>query len=176
MAWLFLKEKSSPATWLAIFFSIAGIIWVMKGSWQSPNLKGDLLALCCGLGLSAKFVNDRAVAHRNMSHALVISGLMIAAFGIVYGQPWQLQGTDWLWMPILCVIVVPAAFILITLGPMHIQATEVGMLMLLEAALGPIWVWIWLKELPSKAAFEGGAVVILTVFTHGLIQWRRRHV
>ncbi|MEH6814466.1 MAG: DMT family transporter [Motiliproteus sp.] len=176
MARLFLGEKSSPVTWLAIIISMLGIAWVMIGSWESPNLTGDLIALLCGLTLSAKFVNDRAASRRNMTPALISAGLMIAAISAVYGQPLGLQGSDWGWMLLLCLLIIPLAFILITLGPMRIPAAEVGMLMLLETAAGPLWVWLLLNETPSREALEGGSVVIGTLLIHGLIQWRRNQV
>ncbi|MEH6628977.1 MAG: DMT family transporter [Motiliproteus sp.] len=176
MARLFLGEKSSPVTWVAIIISMLGIAWVMIGSWESPNLTGDLIALLCGLTLSAKFVNDRAASRRNMTPALISAGLMIAAISAVYGQPLGLQGSDWGWMLLLCLLIIPLAFILITLGPMRIPAAEVGMLMLLETAAGPLWVWLLLNETPSREALEGGSVVIGTLLIHGLIQWRRNQL
>jgi len=173
MARVFLGEKSPPVTWLAIIVSIMGIAWVLAGSWQSPNLTGDLLALLCGLALSAKFVNDRSARSRDMTPALILAGLVIAAISAVAGQPLELQGSDWGLMLLLCLLIIPLAFILITLGPMRIPAAEVGMLMLLETAAGPIWIWFWLNEVPSREALEGGSVVVGTLLIHGLIQWWR---
>ncbi len=174
MARYFLGEKTSLATSIAIVVSVIGIGWVMKDSWASTNLAGDFVALMCGLSISAKFVNDRAVPNRNMTPALIPAGLMIAACGIIGGSPLELQGMEWFWMLILCGVVIPAAFVLITLGPMRISAAEVGMLMLLETALGPVWVWLWLNETPSLAALQGGSLVIFTLILHGLWQWRKQ--
>lgn len=173
LARVFLGEKSPPITWIAIVISMLGIGWVLKDSWQGPNLSGDLLALLCGLALSAKFVNDRACRGRNMTPALISAGLLIAAVSAVAGQPLELQGSDWGWMILLCLIILPVAFILITLGPMRIPAAEVGMLMLLETALGPLWIWVWLGEVPNRSALEGGAVVLGTLLIHGWLQWRK---
>lgn len=173
MSRVFLREKSSRVTWAAIIVSMLGIGWVLAGSWQSPNLTGDLIALVCGLSLSAKFVNDRANSKRDMTPALILSGLIIAAISATFGSPFSLQGPEWGWMSLLCLVILPLAFILITLGPMRISAAEVGMLMLLETAMGPLWTWLWLDEVPSLQAVQGGAVVIGTLLVHGLIQWRR---
>lgn len=173
MARIFLREKSSLTTWIAIIISMAGIGWVLAGSWQSPNLTGDLLAVVCGLTLSAKFVNDRANSKRDMTPALILSGLIIAAISLTLGAPFSLQGEEWGWMLLLCLGILPVAFILITLGPMRIPAAEVGMLMLLETAMGPLWTWVWLDEVPGTQALQGGAVVIGALLVHGLIQWRR---
>ncbi len=107
--------------------------------------------------------------------ALITAGLVIAAVSFTVSQSFDLQGSDWGLMLLLCLLIIPLAFILITLGPMRIPAAEVDMLMLLETAAGPIWIWLWLNEVPSREALEGGSVVIATLLIHGLIQWRRNH-
>ena len=50
------------------------------------------------------------------------------------------------------------------------------MLMLLETATGPLWIWIWLNEAPSKKALEGGSLVVGTLLIHGFIKWRSTRV
>ncbi len=172
MAHVFLGEKSPRRTWIAIFLSMCGIAWVMKDSLHGQNIVGDTIALICALALTAKFVNDRSVQGRNMSISLVPAAILITVFGLGFGEPFSLQGSAWMWMLLLCVIVIPIAFTLIAIGPMHIPAAEVAMLMLLETALGPIWAWIWLGEIPSRAALEGGGLVFSTLLVHGIVQWR----
>lgn len=172
MAHIFLGEKSPTRTWVAIFLSMCGIAWVMKDSLHSQNFAGDIIALVSALSLSAKFVNDRSVQGRNMTVSLIPAAVLIALFGLSFGQPLSLQSSDWIWMLLLCALVIPIAFTLISIGPMHIPAAEVGMLMLLETALGPIWAWLWLGETPSRAALQGGGLVFVTLLIHGGVQWR----
>lgn len=169
---LFIGEKSSAITWISIIICMFGIGWVMKDSWSAPSLTGDLLALGCALSLSAKFVNDRAVKHRDMTPALITGGLFIALASLFNASPLALSGADWGWMLLLCVIIIPTAFILITLGPTRITAAEVGMLMLLETVFGPLLVWLFLGEAPSASAMQGGGLVIGTLLLHGYIKWR----
>lgn len=174
IARVFIGERSAPITWLAIAISMLGIGWVMKDSWSSPNMEGDLMALLCGIMLAGKFVNDRSVKHRDMTPALITSGLLISVISLFGASPLALSGTDWGWMLLLCVIIIPIAFVLITIGPTRISAAEVGMLMLLETACGPLLVWFFLNEEPSRAALQGGTLVIVTLLIHGYIQWRRQ--
>jgi drug/metabolite transporter (DMT)-like permease len=172
LGWVFLREMPQPITWLAIFLSMLGIGWVLLGSWSEPNFTGDLLALICCLALAAKFVNDRAVSHRDMTPALILAGLVTALVSFFYGDPMALSGVSWWYMVALCLLVSPLAFCLITIGPMRIPAAEVGMLMLLETAIGPLWVWLVLSEAPSTTAIQGGSLVIGTLLLHSLYQWR----
>jgi drug/metabolite transporter (DMT)-like permease len=176
LGWIVLKEMPAPATWVAIVICIFGVGWVLAGSWSTPSLVGDVMALICCLSLAAKFVNDRAVSHRDMTPSLILAGLVVALVSWVMGDPMALSGSQWGYMITLCLFVYPIAFFLITLGPMRIPAAEVGMLMLLETAVGPLWVWLVLSEEPSSAALQGGSLVIATLLLHSLYQWQQRRL
>jgi drug/metabolite transporter (DMT)-like permease len=167
---IFLKEKSPLITWIAISFCLFGIVWVMLDSWQHPNIKGDLLALVCGLVLACKFVNDRSEKTFSMVPSLIGGGFIMSAFALFTTESIMLEGSQWIWTTILCMIIVPLAFILITLGPKRIPAAEVGMLMLLETVIGPIWVWMFLDLAPSTAALQGGGLVVITLILHAIIR------
>jgi drug/metabolite transporter (DMT)-like permease len=173
LGWVFLREMPQPVTWVAIFLSMIGIGWVLLDSWSEPNFTGDLLALVCCVCLAFKFVNDRAVSHTDMTPALILAGLVVALMSVFAGNPMSLSGIEWWYMVALCLFVNPLAFCLITIGPMRIPAAEVGMLMLLETAVGPLWVWLVLSEEPGSAAVQGGSLVIGTLLLHSLYQWRR---
>ena len=45
----------------------------------------------------------------------------------------------------------------------HLFAAELTLFMLLEFTLGPIWVWIFINEVPSQWTLIGGTVVIIAV-------------
>ena len=74
---------------------------------------------------------------------------------------------------LLGVGVLPISFTLITLGPRYLPAHEVALFMLMETILGPYWVWLALGENPGLPAILGGAVVILTLATHTIVELRR---
>ncbi len=174
LAHIFLKEKSPPVTWIAIFFCMGGIVWVLKDGWHSGEMLGDMFAVLCCLGISAKFVNDRHARSRDMTPALILAGIMMAVIAAGLANPFIMAPQDWVWIFALCVVVLPSAFILITLGPMRIPAAEVSMMMLLETALGPLWVWLILQEVPPTSTLQGGSVVILTLLAHSILRWRKQ--
>ena len=45
----------------------------------------------------------------------------------------------------------------------HLAAAEVTLMMLLEFALGPVWVWLFMDEAPSVATLIGGCLIISAV-------------
>ena len=54
-------------------------------------------------------------------------------------------------------------FICVTIGTKTTQAITVGLLMLLETIFAPIWVWIFLNEIPPSSVFLGGLIIIIAV-------------
>ncbi len=52
----------------------------------------------------------------------------------------------------------------------HLAAAELTLFMLLEFALGPIWVWIFINEVPTAFTVTGGGIVILAVTLRALLE------
>ena len=44
-----------------------------------------------------------------------------------------------------------------------ILSAEITLFMLLEFTLGPLWVWLFLNEIPVATTLIGGGVIILSV-------------
>ena len=54
-------------------------------------------------------------------------------------------------------------FILITIGAQRTPSAMVGIIMLTEAVLGPLWAWMFINEQPPFIVIIGGAIVIFAV-------------
>ena len=63
----------------------------------------------------------------------------------------------------MCVMCVAIPFVLVTIAPRFITAAEVNLFFLLEVILGPIWVWLVIKEQPSMETIVGGIIIISTI-------------
>jgi drug/metabolite transporter (DMT)-like permease len=60
-------------------------------------------------------------------------------------------------------------FVLVTIAPRFITAAEVNLFFLLETILGPLWVWMVIKEQPSIQTIYGGVIIIITIGVHSLL-------
>ena len=40
--------------------------------------------------------------------------------------------------------------------------------MIIETIMAPIWVWLFLNEIPSSYTFIGGSIIILTLIVNSL--------
>ena len=86
----------------------------------------------------------------------------------------SLDAAQWGWIALGSLVVLPLSFGLISIGPRYLPAAEVSLLILLEAVLGPFWVWLVLDEHPTTAALIGGVVVLATLALHSLWGLRRQ--
>ena len=66
-------------------------------------------------------------------------------------------------------VMLPLAFGLMYIGPQYIPAAEVNLMMLLEAILGPLWVWLAVGEDPGAFTLFGGTVVIVALAANALL-------
>ena len=61
------------------------------------------------------------------------------------------------------IIPVDIGFIFITIGARKTPSALVGIIMLTEAILGPLWAWIFINENPPIVVLFGGSIVLFAV-------------
>ncbi len=170
---IFLKEMPDSKTWIAIAVTFFAAIYIFYDSLQLGNIFGDLLGLVCALGLAVGAVTIRSAKTKNLVPAAVVGKLLVAVFAIFFIETYALVGRDLLIVPLMCVMCVAIPFVLVTIAPRFIPAEEVNLFFLLETIIGPIWVWMVIKEQPSLETIQGGIVIILTIAIHSFLKLKK---
>ncbi|MBD1165771.1 DMT family transporter [Pelagibacterales bacterium SAG-MED10] len=170
---IFLKEMPDSKTWIAIAITFFAAIYIFYDSLQLGNIFGDLLGLVCALGLAVGAVTIRSAKTKNLVPAAVVGKLLVAVFAIFFIETYALVGRDLLIVPLMCVMCVAIPFVLVTIAPRFIPAEEVNLFFLLETIIGPIWVWMVIKEQPSLETIQGGIVIILTIAIHSFLKLKK---
>ncbi|GLQ06051.1 DMT family transporter [Sneathiella chinensis] len=173
ISWLFLKERISRNTWIAILVSCGGIAIIFMDSIGGGNLLGDVAALGAALSIASQISTVRLARNVDMVPSLGLSGLMVALVMIPFATPATVPASSMGTLLFLGLVILPVAFGLITYGTRFIPAPEVSLLMLLETFLGPVWVWYFLAETPDRATLIGGGLVFATLITHGILGFRK---
>ena len=170
---IFLKEMPDSKTWIASGVPFIAAIYIFYDSLQLGNIFGDLLGLVCALGLAVGAVTIRSAKTKNLVPAAVVGKLLVAVFAIFFIETYSLVGKDLLIVPLMCVMCVAIPFVLVTIAPRFIPAEEVNLFFLLETIVGPIWVWMVIKEQPSLETIQGGIVIILTIAVHSFLKLKK---
>lgn len=176
---VFLGEGVPPRTWIAISLTLVGIALLVSEDLGSGSLLGDLAAGLCALCIGGSFTITRHARAVSMVPAMVLAGLVTAAVALPVALlleegPLLYDGARLGYTLAMGLVVVPVSFALITVGPRYLPAAEVGLLMLLETVLGPLWVWLVLAEYPGDLALIGGVLVVATLAGHAATGGRRR--
>ncbi len=170
---IFLREMPDSKTWTAIGVTFMAAIYIFYDSLQLGNIFGDLLGLICALGLAVGAVTIRSAKTKNLVPAAVVGKLLVAVFAIFFIETYALVGKDLIIVPLMCIMCVAIPFVLVTIAPRFIPAEEVNLFFLLETIIGPIWVWMVIKEQPSLETIQGGIVIILTIAIHSFLKLKK---
>ena len=132
---------------------------------------GNFYGFICALGLAAGAVIIRSgKKNANLIPSAMTAKLLIALIALFFVDDLSIKGNDFLIIPAMCIFCVAIPFVLITLAPRYIMAAEVNLFFLLETILGPIWVWLVIKEQPSIETLIGGVIIISTIATHSFLK------
>jgi|TARA_Y100001970_G_C14231575_1_gene858970 drug/metabolite transporter (DMT)-like permease len=163
---LFLKEKPDNKTLISIFITFIAAVYIFHDSLNIGNFYGDLFGLITAFGLACNAVLARYAKDRDLVPSAVIGKLCVAIFAFFFVENFELIGNDIIFIPLMCVMCVAIPFVLVTIAPRYISAPEVNLFFLLETILGPIWVWLIIREQPSLETILGGTVIVLTIAIH----------
>ena len=167
---IFLKEPPDKKTWISIIITFLAIIYIFFDSLKLGNFYGDILGFITALGLAVGAVTIRSAKTKNLVPAAVIGKLFVATFALFFIESFVLTDKDLLIIPLMCILCVAIPFVLVTIAPRFIPAAEVNLFFLLETIIGPIWVWLIIKEQPSIETLQGGMVIIATIAIHSFLK------
>jgi len=169
---IFLKEPPDKKTWISIIITFIAIIYIFSDSLKLGNFYGDILGFITAIGLAVGAVTIRSAKSKNLVPAAVVGKLFVATFALFFIESFVLENKDLIIVPLMCILCVAIPFVLVTIAPRFIPAAEVNLFFLLETIIGPIWVWMIIKEQPSVETLYGGAIIIITIATHSFLNLR----
>ncbi len=170
---IFLKEPPDKKTWISIIVTFIAIIYIFFDSLKLGNFYGDILGFITAIGLAVGAVTIRSAKSKNLVPAAVVGKLLVATFALFFIESFALKDKDLVIVPLMCILCVAIPFVLVTIAPRFIPAAEVNLFFLLETIIGPIWVWLIIKEQPSVETIQGGAVIIASIAIHSFLKLRK---
>ena len=170
---IFLKEIPDKKTWIAIIITFLSALYIFYDSIQLGNFFGDFMGLITAAGLAVNAVLVRSAKDRDLLPSAVTGKLCVAIFAFFFVDSFDLVGNDMIYVPLMCILCVAIPFVLVTIAPRFIPAEEVNLFFLLETILGPIWVWMIIKEQPSLETLQGGIIIIFTIAIHSFLKLKK---
>ena len=161
--YFYLKEKVSLIGLISIFLAMSGIVIMVGDSISGGSLFGNIVALAIPINFAILVMIIRKNTKVDMVPAIFYSGIFSLIYGFFLAESFEFTKHD-LWMGFLLgVPQLAVSFICITIGSRTVESATVGILMLMETLCAPLWVWLFLNEIPPISVFIGGAVIISAI-------------
>jgi len=172
---LFYKEKFRSRDLLVVIACIVGMSLFFVGQLRPQDVTGNFLALASGLCFACYFLLLRHSKARKVNRASsVIYGnllvVLIAAPAGLQALP-HMHRLDALSVIYLGVVQIGLAYTLFTAAMARgVRSLDAGIVGYIEPVLNPIWVFVVLGERPAQWALVGGAIIVVAVVCHMLME------
>ena len=173
ISFIFLNENPDKKTWVAIIITTLAVIYIFYDALDAGDFLGNFLGLVAAMGLAVGANIIRSAKKISLVPSAMLGKLMVALIALLFVDQIKIEGNDLIIVPLMCIMCVAIPFVLVTLAPRYITAAEVNLFFLLETILGPLWVWLIIKEQPSLETIAGGVVIILTIATHSILSLKK---
>ena len=167
LARILLNERVSRQTLITMIIAGFGVSLMMVSGLRSNSFYGTSMALITAFCFSGYAIMLRKNKDIEMLPSVLISGLVICLVCLsILGQDIAISWLDLLKCILLGSIISFIPNSLFIYASKYLIAAELTLFMLLEFALGPFWVWLFIDEVPAFWTLIGGSSVIMAVIIY----------
>ena len=173
LARIFLKEALPWRTVITMAIAAAGVAVMLGEGVGAGSIFGNVMGLLTAISFGSYAVIARWRRDVDMLPTLIVSSLIIMTAGaVVSGGQLDVPLRD----IVLCLlwggVLSGFANWMFIVASRKLIAAEVTLVMLLEFVFGPIWVWLFVDEVPTQLTLIGGSLVISAVLFRALAELR----
>lgn len=176
IAYLLYKEKMTRNIFYASFFMFIGLFIIFSDELSFGSMEGNIYALLCTILFSVSFVLLSKYKEMDRVVLTALSGVALSVITYFLSDDLKIDTTNLLIVMSMGLVISSISRVLIGNGAKYISASEVSLLMLIETIMAPIWVWIFLNEIPSSNTYIGGSIIILTLIVNSLYTLKKEEI
>ena len=175
-------EKPGWAAWFAAILALAGMTVIAKDGLEAGNWLGMAVSLLVPFCFAMQTLTLRRYRAVDMTPAICVGGVM-AFIGAGFSGFFFQQGGGFdvplkyvALLALMALLQLAIPLIFYAKGARSIPAVTLSLIAMLDAVLNPLWPWIVVREVPERAAFIGGGIIIvavlLSIFGTQFNRWR----
>ncbi|HIF61411.1 MAG TPA: DMT family transporter [Candidatus Pelagibacter sp.] len=180
LGYIFLKEKVSQTTFIAIIIAAIGIFFMAFTSRQIGTLFGLAIGLLSSFGFSIFSVSLRWRKKTPTFTTVAAAGLFCATFSFIvlmfsdtsFFTTFRNSSLSALHGTLVC-----SGMILYSIGSKYLPAADLTLLSLTEVLGGIFWVWLpifGINEIPTTNTIIGGSIITFALMYYSLNTKRNR--
>jgi|TARA_B110001452_G_scaffold263048_1_gene263951 drug/metabolite transporter (DMT)-like permease len=174
--YFFLKEKISATTLTSIILAIVGVFLMVGNSLSPGEMSGNLAAFTMPITFAVLIMIVRKFPTVDMVPAQFIAGISSCLIGFFLSDKIMISSHDIFLGFIAGFFQVGFGFIFITIGARSTPSAMVGIIMLSESVLGPIWAFLFAGERSSMFTLIGGGIILFSVLLQFSSLYQKRKI
>ena len=159
----FLKEKINLITLISLILAMSGVLIMVGNSLSPGELSGNLAAFTMPITFAVLIMIVRKFPSVDMVPAQFVAGISSCLIGLSLSPTILISPHDIFLGFLAGFFQIGFGFIFITIGARTTPSAMVGIIMLSESVLGPIWAFLFVSEIPSLYGLIGGAIILFAV-------------
>ena len=159
----FLKEKINLITLISIILAMSGVLLMVGNSLSPGELSGNLAAFTMPITFAVLIMIVRKFPSVDMVPAQFVAGVSSCLIGLSLSPTIMISPHDIFLGFLAGFFQIGFGFIFITIGARTTPSAMVGIIMLSESVLGPVWAFLFVNEIPSLYGLIGGAIILFAV-------------
>jgi len=166
--YIFFREKTTKNIFVASFFILVGLYIIFSSQLGLGESVGNIYAtLAIGI-FALAFVILSRYKNINMLGILFFSSLVTILVSFAFLNDLIIDVNNLYILLLAGLITSPLARVLMGKGTKTLPTSEVSLLMIIETIMAPVWVWLFLNEVPTSNTLVGGAVILITLLLNSL--------
>ena len=161
--YFFLKEKISILTLASIILAISGVFLMVGKSLTPGEMSGNLAAFAMPITFAVLIMIVRKFPNVDMVPAQFVAGIFSCVVGFLLSTKIMISPHDIFLGFLAGFFQVGFGFIFITIGARTTPSAMVGVIMLSESVLGPIWAYLFVNERLELYPLIGGGIILSAV-------------
>ena len=162
------KEKSTKNIYISSAFIFLGLFIIFSTNIGKGGNEGNIYAFLCITLFSLAFVLLSRYKNINMFAVISLSSIISAFVSFNLSNNIYINMDSLYILLFAGLLISPLARVFMGIGTKILPPSEIGLLMLIETIMAPIWVWIFLKEVPTSNTFIGGGIILVTLVLNSL--------
>jgi drug/metabolite transporter (DMT)-like permease len=175
---LILGEKNSKSDYLTVACVVLGMILFFADGLKGGHMTGNLLAALSGTTWGFCTIFMRKLRRRGSQDAFMLAHIMAFLTGlpfmVIYGLPsGTMMASSYIGLALLGVFQIGVPSILYARGINNVRALSASFISMIEPLMNPVWVLVFMHEVPSVWTCCGGTLILGCIIVRELVQRRR---
>lgn len=169
----FLKEKITQLDWLTIGAVMGGMVLFFMENINGGYILGNIIAILSGVFFAAMVIFLKFEDKGSPIEITLLGNIFVFLISIPFLFHITVNAKSIVALLTLGVFQIGLAYILYTSATPYVSSVEAILIPVIEPLLNPVWVMIFVGEVPGTFALIGGLIIVLAIVCRSLIQSKK---